>query len=80
MMACPTCGGVGTVSAEVVNAMKDRCPHGHPYDSANTYVNPRGWRLCRTCRRHDAERRRGGMALRVMHYALGGVSSGGADG
>jgi hypothetical protein len=25
------------------------CPAGHPYDAANTYVNPRGHRKCRTC-------------------------------
>jgi len=27
------------------------CPGGHPYDEANTYVNPRGARSCRTCQR-----------------------------
>lgn len=31
---------------------KDRCPQDHPYDEANTYVNPRtGHRSCRTCTR-----------------------------
>ena len=30
---------------------KTHCPHGHPYDAANTYVVPRtGHRQCRTCR------------------------------
>ena len=29
---------------------KDACPKGHPYDDANTYVNPQGSRKCRTCR------------------------------
>lgn len=28
---------------------KTHCPYGHPYDEANTYVNPRGSRECRTC-------------------------------
>lgn len=32
------------------NAVKDRCPSGHPYDNANTYVAPNGWRQCRACR------------------------------
>lgn len=32
------------------NAAKTRCPNGHPYDEANTYVAPDGWRQCRTCR------------------------------
>lgn len=27
------------------------CPEGHPYDSKNTYVTPRGHRRCRTCKR-----------------------------
>lgn len=30
---------------------KTHCPKGHPYDAANTIINERGWRLCRTCRR-----------------------------
>lgn len=32
------------------------CPQQHPYDEENTYVNPKGWRTCRTCRR-DRKRR-----------------------
>jgi len=32
------------------------CPHGHPFDDANTYVSSNGWRYCRTCRR-QAQRR-----------------------
>jgi hypothetical protein len=35
---------------------KNQCPAGHPYDDANTYVDPKGWRNCRICRR-DARRR-----------------------
>jgi len=38
-----------------VNARKDECIHGHPFDAANTYINRDGWRGCRTCNR---ERRR----------------------
>ena len=36
------------------NGYKGRthCPLGHPYDEANTYIDPkRGWRQCRACRR-----------------------------
>lgn len=33
------------------NSKKDRCPHGHAYDAANTYVDGRGSRRCRTCMR-----------------------------
>jgi hypothetical protein len=32
-----------------VNAFKTHCPYGHPYDEANTYIAPNGWRKCRTC-------------------------------
>ena len=31
-------------------ATKDECPSGHPYDEANTYINPRGARECRACK------------------------------
>lgn len=27
------------------------CRHGHEYTPENTYVNPKGRRICRTCRR-----------------------------
>lgn len=41
-----------------INAAKTHCPHGHPYDEANTYVWVRPnttMRICRTCaRRHHA--------------------------
>ena len=34
-----------------VMANRTQCPQGHDYDEQNTYVNPRGGRECRTCRR-----------------------------
>jgi hypothetical protein len=37
-------------------ARHETCPAGHPYDEANTYVNPRGARSCRICQR-EARRR-----------------------
>lgn len=33
------------------NARKTHCPSGHPYSTANTYVDPDGRRHCRTCQR-----------------------------
>ena len=33
------------------------CPHGHPYDDANTYYRKQGGRDCRTCNRLRARRR-----------------------
>lgn len=33
------------------NTLKTHCPRGHAYEGDNVYVNPRGERHCRTCRR-----------------------------
>lgn len=30
------------------------CPYGHPYDEKNTYTDPKGGRVCRTCRNRRA--------------------------
>lgn len=30
---------------------KTHCPQGHPYDEANTYLTPAGWRQCKACRK-----------------------------
>lgn len=35
---------------------KTRCPQNHPYDEENTYVDPKGQRHCRTCRREAVRR------------------------
>lgn len=32
------------------------CPHGHPYDSENTYINKKGRKVCRTCKREGKRR------------------------
>lgn len=39
------------------SANKDRCPQGHPYDAATTYVNPKGHRACIICRRESYRRK-----------------------
>ena len=31
-------------------ASRATCRRGHPYDEANTYLNPQGHRYCRACR------------------------------
>lgn len=42
--------------AGINHRSKTHCPQGHPYDEANTYVEPRGGgrgsRKCRACRNH----------------------------
>jgi len=38
------------------NEVKTQCPQGHPYDEDNTYINPRGHRDCRACRREAVRR------------------------
>ncbi len=37
---------------------KTHCPQGHAYDEANTHINKRGQRMCRTCSRDRARERR----------------------
>lgn len=32
------------------NANKTHCPQGHPYSTENTYIHPKGRRVCRICR------------------------------
>lgn len=58
----------GTVSQNVLDKVrhgtyrngqntKTECIRGHAFDDENTYVNPRGHRVCRTCSRmHNARR------------------------
>jgi hypothetical protein len=33
------------------NLAKEHCPAGHPYSGDNLYLNKKGYRDCRTCRR-----------------------------
>jgi hypothetical protein len=41
-----------------IHAAKTHCPHGHPYDEANTYRPKNGQRACRACSRERQRRRR----------------------
>lgn len=41
--------GFTGVPSGVQQRAKTMCPYGHYYSAANTYVNPRGERQCRTC-------------------------------
>ena len=40
------------------NVLKIHCPQGHPYSPENTYINPAGARVCRSCCRLRAANRR----------------------
>lgn len=53
--------GVGPSAA---NTAKERCPAGHQYDAANTYIDKRGKRYCRACGR-DKQRIRQGWTGRL---------------
>lgn len=39
-------------------ATRTQCPHGHEYTASNTMVNCMGWRVCFTCNRAGAKKRR----------------------
>ena len=38
------------------NKAKTHCPKGHEYNDTNTYLNPDGRRMCRTCARANGAR------------------------
>ena len=40
----------------VRNRLKTHCPHGHPYDQANTRVTSHGGRVCKACNRAAQQR------------------------
>lgn len=45
------------IADEVVAAgRRETCAAGHPYDEANTYVNPKGGRSCRICQQESRRR------------------------
>lgn len=44
---------------------KPNCPRGHPYSGGNLYIDPRGRRVCRTCKREWARRKHGYKEFRV---------------
>lgn len=57
----PVSGGVNILRGgglAALNARKEECDHGHAFDEANTYVDPRGKRACRACRRLAESRAR----------------------
>ncbi|MGY5127353.1 HNH endonuclease signature motif containing protein [Streptomyces nigrescens] len=38
-------------SVSTWNRLKTHCPKGHPYSAENTYIHPKGSRICRQCAR-----------------------------
>lgn len=40
-----------TNGGAIFNRAKEHCRNGHPYSTANTYVNPDGHRSCKICSR-----------------------------
>ena len=49
----------------VRNRLKTHCPHGHPYDQADTRVTSLGGRVCRACNRAAQQRFRERVAARL---------------
>lgn len=47
------------IGFSAVNAAKTHCVQGHGYTQDNTYIDPLGYRHCRTCRRQVDRNRRG---------------------
>lgn len=63
----------GSPSAK--NMLKTHCYKGHPLDGENLYVDPKGQRYCRVCRR-EVDRRR---TERARAARQGMTSEGGGD-
>ncbi len=65
------------------NQRKTACIHGHAFDEVNTYVDPKGYRHCKTCQkmRHTGEAhvqwRREYQRKRRARASLNGACSGG---
>lgn len=38
-------------------AIATECDRKHPFDEANTYISPQGYRFCRECKRQSSRRR-----------------------
>jgi len=61
-------------SVAVDNMHKTRCPKGHSYTEENTYINPKGSRECRICKRagsnvaRDRARRMGTVVSKNSDY------------
>lgn len=67
------------ISPTAQNARKEKCPKGHPYDEANTYITPSGHRQCITCQKIEDERSGADRtrAYRERHGLISGVGKGG---
>lgn len=42
-------------SIQAINGAKTMCLNGHPFTPDNTYRNPKGSRICRTCMQHHRQ-------------------------
>lgn len=61
-------GGAPSVSAP--HSEIKSCPQGHEYSEENTYVDPRGWKHCKACRRERMRARRPGTVGRGGRNSL----------
>jgi len=52
------------LSVSTFNALKTDCPAGHPYSPENTYISPKGSRICRACARERDRQPHRNAALR----------------
>jgi hypothetical protein len=48
--------GTHTTTLDKSNHYGGYCPHGHPWNEANTYIRKNGWRVCRACNNENRSR------------------------
>ncbi|MGH3407862.1 MAG: hypothetical protein ACRDRJ_35975 [Streptosporangiaceae bacterium] len=63
-------------SFSAVNAAKDECDHGHPFDLLNTYWRPDGHRDCRACIRRRVREYKQRMRAEVITLASSAANLG----
>jgi hypothetical protein len=49
--------------ASALNAAKNECKNGHPFDLFNTYFDANGWRHCRACMKEREQKYRAKRAI-----------------
>lgn len=56
------------------HARATHCPSEHPYDDANTYLTPNGWRRCRVCAREHYAKWKARKRVKALPVSFGDLT------